>query len=410
MKIPIGYKAACGLISCLLISLFTAGEVIADGSEQLGMPSIPIAEGSDVIVEGVGLVDGQPGQISIEIPAGVSVEQVLLYWNGTASTEHGVEDTILVNGSSVTGPLIGASGPKPGTSADSGTYRADVTASNWVVAGAVNLLSVEGLDFDRHNNGAAVMVILDDGSASNIQILDGDDSAYLTHGYQTMPIDFPVVPMDTDVTGSLWMIVSDIHLPRPSAVEITVDGVTTQMVDVLQENEGDFLSVVELEVLVPAGATNVTVQVLSINDGSGLDPASLVWMCAALTLPEPYDPPEGCTYTIGYWKNHPDQWPVDQLSLFTKHEAMLTLWTPPKKGNAYLILAHQYIGAELNVVNGTSIPDEVLVAWFAAQELLIAYEDEGTIPRKSEDRDWAIDLAEMLDDYNNGLIGPGHCD
>jgi len=401
----------CGVVSCIAASLVLANQAQADGSEELGMPSIPIAQGSDVMIEGVGLVNGQPGDISIDIPAGVSVAQVILYWNGTSSVEHGVEDTIQVNGSDVTGPLIGASGPNLGTSADSGTYRADITASNWVVAGAVNVLTVSGLDFDRHDNGAAVLVILDDGTTTDIQILDGDDSAYLTHGYQTEPVNFPVTASDAEQMATLSLIVSDIHIPRPAAVEITMNGSSYQVTDVLGLNEGDFLTVAELEVIVPADTTNITVQVLSIDNGSGLDPASLVWLCAALEIAdEPDNPPEGCTYTIGYWKNHPYDWPTDELSLWSKYDAMMTLWEKPKGGNAYIILAHQYIAAELNVVNGASIPDDVLTAWYAAQELLEEYMDEGTIPKNSEDRAWAIDLAYMLDLYNNGEIGPGHCD
>lgn len=403
------YKAIGSLVGCILAMLVFTNVARADGTEQLGIPSIPIASGSDVVIEGVGLLNSQPGDIAIEVPAGVGVAQVLLYWNGTSSTEHSTNDTIQVNGADVTGLLIGASGPGLGTSADSGTYRADITASNWVVSGAVNVLSVGGLDFDRHNNGAAALVILDDGSMADIQILDGDDSAYLTHGYQTEPVDFPVIPSAMPQMGSLSMIVSDIAIPRPAAVEITVDGVSTQIVDVLQVNEGDFLTVAKIDMQIPAGASNVTVQVLSIDDGSGLDPASLVWMCAALKI-EPYEPPGGCTYTIGYWKNHPDDWPTDELSLYSGEEAMEILWTSPKGGNAYLILAHQYIGAELNVVNGTSIPDDVLEAWYDAQELLEKYIDEGSIPKKSPERIQAIALAYMLDAYNNGFIGPGHCD
>ncbi len=113
---------------------------------------------------------------------------------------------------------------------------------------------------------------------------------------------------------------------------------------------------------------------------------------------------------LGTGKYHPSDWPAEELSLYSKYDAMNILWTPPKKGNAYLILAHQYIGAELNVVNGTSIPDEVLEAWLSAQELLETYMDDGVIPKKSSDRGLAIYLASMLDDYNNGLLGPGHCD
>ena len=127
-------------------------------------------------------------------------------------------------------------------------------------------------------------------------------------------------------------------------------------------------------------------------------------------LGSPSIPSQRCTYTIGYWKNHPYDWPVDELSIYTGHEAMILLWTPPKKGNAYIILAHQYIAAELNVLNGASVPDEVLHAGRDAQEMLEQYKDEGTISKKSPDRGLAIDLARVLDDYNNGILGLGHCD
>jgi hypothetical protein len=245
---------------------------------------------------------------------------------------------------------------------------------------------------------------------NEIRILDGCDFAFQPWGYQTEPVNIPVAPSTDARLANLWLIVSDVEVPRPAAVDITVAGVTTRLEGALLDTEGPQIDVVKLDVTVPAGASNVTIQVLSIDDESNLVPASLFWHFTGWVIPEPYTPPGGCTYTIGYWKNHPYDWPTDALSLFSRYEAMCILWTPPKKGNAYLILAHQYIGAELNVVNGASIPDAVLEAWFCAQELLETYMAAGDIPKKSPDRALAINLACMLDDYNNGLIGPGHCD
>ncbi len=410
-------KSVCkiirGMLCCCVLPLVLVNEAKADGTEQLGLPSIPIAPGSHILVEGTGLKDAQPGAISIAIPADATIAQILLYWTGRSiDVDPGDNDTIQVNGMDVTGPRIG--GPTPADVYPSNTYRADITeigiSQSWILAGQTNVLSVSGLDFAYENDGAAVVVILDDGSMVNLQIMDGNDFAYLPQPYdlQTMPVDFSFAPSADPRLGSLWLIVTDIDVPRPAAVDITVDGVTTRLDDVLQDNEGDYLDVIELEVLIPAGATNVTVQLFSIDDGSGLEPASLAWTFVAWKLPEPDT--RGCTYTIGFWKNHPYDWPTDNLSLYTGHEAMMILWTPPKKGNAYIILAHQYIGAELNVVNGTSIPDEALDAWLSAQELLEYYQSEGNIPKKSPDRALAIDLAGILDDYNNGIIGPGHCD
>ena len=56
--------------------------VSADGTETLGPPSIAIAEGSGVIVAGVGLEAVQTGTINLDVPAGSTVKQVLLYWEG----------------------------------------------------------------------------------------------------------------------------------------------------------------------------------------------------------------------------------------------------------------------------------------------------------------------------------------
>jgi len=52
----------------------------ADGAEILGPPSILIANGTGVRAAGAGLDDAQPGNITIELPAGVTVSQAILYW------------------------------------------------------------------------------------------------------------------------------------------------------------------------------------------------------------------------------------------------------------------------------------------------------------------------------------------
>lgn len=395
-------KFARSLACSVFTALFFSAQSMADGTEQLGPPSIDIASGSDILLEGVGLWSNQPGTIGIEVPFEASVEQVLLYWSGRSESgdDPGTNDTILVNGAAVTGMRIGGPTLLPRASH---AYRADITDMEWVLSGMSNVLEVSGLDFSYQNDGAAAAVIVEDGSMNDIQIVDGNDFAYLPYGYQTVPVDFPFAAAPMDRTGVLKLIVTDLDVPRPAVIDITVDGVTNRL-DVLKDNEGDYLDVVEIDILIPAGVTSVTAQLLSVE--GDLHPASLAWIFASFQIPEA----GGCTYTQGYWKNHPDDWPTDQLSLYSMHEAMLILWTPPKKGNAYLILAHQYIAAELNMINGASVPEAVDEAWSDAQELLAAYAAEGSIPKKTSDRDDAIDLATLLDAYNNGVIGPGHCD
>jgi hypothetical protein len=308
MKSKFMYRTICGLVSCVLASLVMINEAKADGTAELGLPSIDINLGSYVLVEGTGLEDGQPSNITVDIPADVSIEQVLLYWSG----RDGGDDTLEVDGTEITGMFIG------GDATNAYTYRVDVTASNLVATGA-NSLSVGGLDFSLENNGAALVVILDDGSTVDMQIMDGSDLAYLPWDEQTVPVNFPVTHSAELRMGTLNLFVTDLVVPRPAALEIIAGGVTNLLTDVFLDNEGKNLDVVELEVPVPAGATNVRVQALSINDDLGQQPASLYWHFVSWVLPEPQSECGGGGLTPGFWQNK------HGLRLIDEYDALVEL-------------------------------------------------------------------------------------
>jgi hypothetical protein len=128
----------------------------------------------------------------------------------------------------------------------------------------------------------------------------------------------------------------------------------------------------------------------------------------------------GCTLTPGYWKTHSIFGPApydmtwdykaggNAEFLDTGMSYYQVLWTSSSGGNAFYILAHPFIAAEMNVLNHASIPANVLDAWNQAKVLLTKYQYTLLIP-KGADRDLAISLAGILDSYNNGLLGPGHC-
>jgi hypothetical protein len=61
-----------------------------------------------------------------------------------------------------------------------------------------------------------------------------------------------------------------------------------------------------VNVTVPATATQMTIQALSLPDPSDLAarPASFAWTAASLSLELPPPPPGGEGCTPGYWKNH----------------------------------------------------------------------------------------------------------
>jgi hypothetical protein len=124
----------------------------------------------------------------------------------------------------------------------------------------------------------------------------------------------------------------------------------------------------------------------------------------------PPPPSVGCTKTQGYWKNHASGKKADpawgswaSAQFFSSGKTYLEILnTPPKGGDAYIILAHQYIAAKLNVAAGASMPANVQTAYNGAT----TYFNGGSSPSRSTLIQW----ADMLASYNEGKIGPGHCD
>ena len=130
--------------------------------------------------------------------------------------------------------------------------------------------------------------------------------------------------------------------------------------------------------------------------------AGVSWNCAIIS--------NGCTYTQGYWKNHPGMWPTGsnpEAPFFNSNQTWLQVLKTPPKGNVYYILAHQYIAAQLNILNGASSTDEVDDAIKWAEVFFNTYTPTSSISRDLRNR--AIYYANLLDQYNNGSIGPGHC-
>ena len=131
----------------------------------------------------------------------------------------------------------------------------------------------------------------------------------------------------------------------------------------------------------------------------------------------------GCTLSPGYWKTHSEHGPAPYdytwsmlaggantpffLSGQTYYQV---LWNDSSGGNAYYILAQAYIAAEMNFLNGAD-PTAAQAAFDEATSLLQTYTPDqiAALKGKSPVRQTFICLAEILDDYNNGLIGPGHC-
>ena len=150
------------------------------------------------------------------------------------------------------------------------------------------------------------------------------------------------------------------------------------------------------------------------NDTGATDNSS--WQ-VVITIPCP----EGCTLTQGYWKTHSSYGPAPEdpnwlllgalgpdTPFFTSGQTWYQVfWTPPTKGNAYYILAHQYMAAKLNILSGADSTTAVDAAITFAETFFGSHSptDILTKPVRTE----VITNAGILGSYNQGLIGPGHC-
>jgi len=119
---------------------------------------------------------------------------------------------------------------------------------------------------------------------------------------------------------------------------------------------------------------------------------------------------QNCTFTIGYWKTHPGAWPTSSLTLGTVNYTaaeLLAILNTPSGGNGLIILCHQLIAAKLNIINGAngSIVNAIIAAGDAQIGSLIC----PSIGSDSLTPGSTSAASHTLDDWNNGITGPGHC-
>jgi len=130
-------------------------------------------------------------------------------------------------------------------------------------------------------------------------------------------------------------------------------------------------------------------------------------------------PVESCTFTQGYWKTHgpiptgnnSNEWPVTGLTLGTVAYTDLELqsiFDTPAGGNGLISLAHQLIAAKLNVANGadgTSVAGAIAAADALIGGLVVPPVGSGFLSPGSTSA-----LNATLTSFNEGDIGPGHCE
>ena len=144
--------------------------------------------------------------------------------------------------------------------------------------------------------------------------------------------------------------------------------------------------------------------------GMYVDDVQVTVPCGSPT-PTPTPSPSGCVFSQGYWKNHPEAWPVTELQLgnvtYTQDQ-LLSILHEAVRGNGLLILAHQEIAAKLNIANGADgscIGQTLADADALIGDLVVPPVGDGYLAPRDVSA-----LAEALDQYNEGMLCAPSCE
>jgi hypothetical protein len=215
----------------------------------------------------------------------------------------------------------------------------------------------------------------------------------------------PSVTFDVSVTGG-----------TTTSFQVTLGAGQCQEVWLTSDND-----VVTVTEQVPAGyaasyvksvwdaGTTTTDASVSGNTTSGGARPGLGTLVVFTNTPLPPPPGPSCTLTHGYWKNHTSLWDdvsdgkgFTTSSVFSVRTGTSTyldvISDPSKKGNINIILGRQYIAALLNGATGS---DAVVGGAISGAAAYFA----GGAATDTQLGAWAT----LLDNWNNGLVGPGHC-
>ena len=221
-------------------------------------------------------------------------------------------------------------------------------------------------------------------------------------GLRDITITIPIIDNENRVTDDREGVVtiSGTNLPPQADVVFALNSFGTNfdwLVIPLNNVEND--------------VTDITVKIYSpVDNGDSFIAGTVV-----LTVEEECE--TGCTHTQGYWKTHSKHGPApydptwakldddneddSDMMFYNSGKSWYEVFWTPVRGNIYYQLAHQYMAARLSELSGASVPAEVQTAMDDAEYL---FNNPENLSKEH------IYLAELLDDYNNGIIGPGHCD
>lgn len=283
-----------------------------------------------------------------------------------------------------------------------GTAPVTVTGVQDILEGNISLqVTCEGISFPYSLAGGQGFTCTYDGELPNLdrranKALANTSDPKLT-GSNAVQIEMPTAP--TNEVDECVTFTDDMN-PDQGAVFCAADIVLPKIIEYSKTAN------------YPCGSYNVTNTATIVTNDTGTQDS------ASATVAIDVKCGEGCSLTQGYWSTHSKYGPApyddtwaqigEDSDFFDSGKTWYEAINEPPRGNAYYILASQYIAARLNQLNGadvSAISDELM----EAEDLFEALRDSGGGDEVGSDRDRWIYLAGVLDQYNNGVIGPGHC-
>ncbi len=319
------------------------------------------------------------------------------------------------------------------------TNPAPIAAEDMVVTDQLSLSGPVAVDCDPETDGDQNTV--DIPAAGSVECTYSTGVTVATSQTNTATATLFAI----DYTGTADVVFGDPTVVLDDCVTVTDDagtpGDTSDDIDLgpvclgdLTEGSTTLTYTIEIGPYAECGEylfVNTASFVTSDEDGEDDDTGS-----ASYTVNVTVPCPQGCTLTQGYWRTHStygpapydDTWAllgdvdVDGLSehenetfFLSEHSWYQVMWTSPQGGNAYYILAHQYIAAVLNGLNGadTGQVDDELSEAVALFEAYTPHDVAGLKGKTGKElRGEFITLAGVLGSYNEGTLagGPPHCD
>ena len=257
------------------------------------------------------------------------------------------------------------------------------------------------------------------------------ETGYMYHNGSKNPFVYKI-PIDTSPNSRNIVVKIPIteltNDNRVAIIDITV-GQIKKRYSVKTYNYGNSFFLGEYEFSnIPGNVDHILVSIFSptkveAQEMGFIDGDSFIISGAIVDVDKYFD---GCTLTQGYWKNHstcktngngPQRdlvWDkiipnAENSKFFLSDQTYCEVFdTNPGKGGKYYILAHQYIAAELNLNNNAN-PKDIVHTFNTATRFLETYTPNSVDGNKNLENK-CVELGGILDDFNNGRIGPGHCD